>query len=48
LKGRARLNKYELLLDSLTEYIHKFDDEILIRGYDLTQLKGIIEEAEKI
>lgn len=46
LKGRVRLNKYDLLLDSFTEYIHNIDDEILIRGYDLTKLKGLIEKAK--
>lgn len=46
MKGRTRLNKYELLLESLTEYIHNIDDEILMRGYDLSKLKGIIEKAE--
>ena len=46
LKGRSRLDKYELLLENFTEYIHNFDDEILIRGYDLNKMKGIIEKAE--
>lgn len=46
MKGRARLNKYELLLESLTEYIHYIDDEILIKGYDLAKIKGIIDKAE--
>lgn len=47
MKGRSRLDKYELLLDRLSEYIHNFDDEILIRGYDLTKIQGIIEKAER-
>lgn len=46
MKGRSRLSKYELLLESLSEYIHNFDDEILIKGYDLNKMKGIIEKAE--
>ena len=46
MKGRSRLDKYELLLNEMSEYIHNFDDEILIRGYDLTKIQGIIEKAE--
>lgn len=39
------MNKYELLLDGLSKYIERTDNEILI-GFDLTKLKGIIEKAE--
>lgn len=46
MKGRARLNKYELLLDSLKEYIENRDEEILIKGYDLNKMKGLIAKAE--
>lgn len=41
------MDKYELLLDSLTEYIHNIDDEILMKGYDLNKIKGIIKKAER-
>ena len=40
------MDKYEELLDNFMEFIEEIDDEILIRGYDLTKLQDNLEKAE--
>lgn len=40
------MDKYEDLLDNFMALIEEIDDEILIRGYDLTKLQDNLEKAE--
>lgn len=39
------LNKYEELLDDFMNLMDEIDDEILLRGYDLTKLHKSIKKA---
>ena len=38
--------KYEEFLEDFMEFIEEIDNEILIRGYDLTKLQDNLEKAE--
>ena len=40
------LIKYEEFLEDFMEFIEEIDNEILIRGYDLTKLQDSLEKAE--
>lgn len=40
------LNKYEELLEDFMVFIDEIDDDILLRGYDLTKLEENLKKAE--
>lgn len=40
------LNKYEDLLEDFMEFIEEIDDEVLLRGYDLTKLEETLKKHE--
>lgn len=39
------MNKYEELLEDFMEFIEEIEDEILLRGYDLTKLEENLKKA---
>lgn len=40
------LDKYEELLENFMDLMEDIDDEILIRGYDLSKLQDNLKKAE--
>ena len=40
------LNKYEELLEDFMEFIDEIDDEVLLKGYDLTKLEENLKKAK--